>query len=847
MKNRPRLPTTACLLLTVVSAAAGRTPAFLLSAGPPEPPDLIDRILALPVPPPDWEPQARQRNAGLPMSERDWFEGDPPDDAAYDILLAHWREHCWDEEIRPAELSTKLRQRLLEAAEEQPYELMMILRFLPETPDAAARVERMYKAAQQSSKPDNSEWFRRVRAWLAEHNDKYHGDLIELAQSAHDGEFVSKCACLTSYWIDTTQSLRALSEKHWPAARPILFKHAEGDQPCVAALSLGLLYQHAATSGSQDEAAPLREKLKALVENGAARDLARALACEALMATEWEGRDEWFLSLFRDKSLSTFGESYDDPPSLAAVVRRSPDYWIPRVATLVAGRNRTARNGAIRCLLQFCEEDARADALRPLLPWLSDPKWARDSAERHERAGLVAALGRVILPESIPGLTWVVDHDDDCAFAAAEALAFQGAKNAIPALKTALLREPHEYRRRRAVRTLLTLRGFSTRELLDAVEAYAAASATKDGEDYIKRALEDYQQSPRLDVKVSIGYWTSCYNRYEETLGEDVVRKLVSRANEVSKADAVFAARLWSIISRWGAKPVDVEMLRRLASGNGDADSIHFALQRRESLRTRVPEQLAALCNQGGMTSGVALILLGDARRYPAVLASSDRDAQRALLACARLIREPLPVPMVADLLKSKDERVAKVAWMYLEREDSPAARKIVLARYPGQAKILGACWQFEADQDYESPFEFWGEDELRRAVLAENGPDEIIALLSSGQIAGPIQRIIYVRGDKAELRIEREHCDYTPRTLMLSEKQWQDFKSFLTANFVDDLAPFDDGTCDGVDYEYVHVTKDGGRRVFMNTPAHRGGLLYDRLVRRFDQLGEAGECNPTR
>src|SRR5262245_52326985 len=43
----------------------------------------------------------------------------------------------------------------------------------------------------------------------------------------------------------------------------------------------------------------------------------------------------------------------------------------------------------------------------------------------------------------------------------------------------------------------------------------------------------------------------------------------------------------------------------------------------------------------------------------------------------------------------------------------------------------------------------------------------------------------------------------------------------------------------DGLQYEYAHLTRDGGRRVFMNNPgsANTGGSVYELLVWRFREL----------
>ena len=816
MKTWLRRSSLTCVFLATTSIALSQTPTSQRTTSQPRELDLIDRLLALPSPVPDWREQRRKRNAALPSERRDWFEGEPSEDADADVLLAYWGGHSSDEKIRSTDLSDKLRRRLLEAAEQGPAHLGSVLRFLPDTPDAAARVARIYEAAKKSGKPDNPVWREDVLIWLGEHNEHYRADLIALARSAEDRES----------WIEHREAVRALARGDWEAARPVLLTHADGKQSGVAGLSMALLYKHAVATGSQDEAASWREKLKSLVESRAARDLGRAIACETLMASEWEGRDDWFLSLFADPSLREIDSLYDEPPPLRAVVRNDPDYWIPRVAVLIGDRNRAVHDAAVHCLIQFGLKAARADALRPLLPWLSDPQWADDGPDKG-RLRLIQSLDLVSLPQSVPGLIHVVEYNVGFKLSgAAEALAFHKAKEAIPLLKDALGREPQEYQRKLLVRTLLTMQAFTDDELLDAVEAYAAATSTEADEAHFKLALNDYDPPFRLEVKLSLGYWVDLWADSQNGLSDEVARKFVNRVNEPGKKNAPHADRLWSIISRWEARPVDAEILRRLASGQGDESSIAVALRRRESLRAHVPDQLAALCNQSGMPSGVALVLLGDAHRYPAILEGSDPDAQRALLACARLAPEPLPVPLVAQLAKSKDERVAAAAWLYLESEDSPAARQVVLTRYPGQAKILGAYEGFFNDR----------EEDLRKAILADDGPDEVYALLSTGDSP---ELAVCIRGDKVELRVYRKPPAYTSQTL--SRKHWRGMKSFLTANSVDDLAPCDLLVYHGVEYEYLHVTKDGGRRVYMNTPQFEPGSLYDRLVRRFERLEVGG------
>jgi hypothetical protein len=92
---------------------------------------------------------------------------------------------------------------------------------------------------------------------------------------------------------------------------------------------------------------------------------------------------------------------------------------------------------------------------------------------------------------------------------------------------------------------------------------------------------------------------------------------------------------------------------------------------------------------------------LEDGGEYDAILASENTEAKTAMLGCARLIRAELPVQKVAENLRSPDKMLALAAENYLESEDSPAARKIVLAHHPNEAKILGARTFFESGNPF--------------------------------------------------------------------------------------------------------------------------------------------------
>jgi hypothetical protein len=67
-------------------------------------------------------------------------------------------------------------------------------------------------------------------------------------------------------------------------------------------------------------------------------------------------------------------------------------------------------------------------------------------------------------------------------------------------------------------------------------------------------------------------------------------------------------------------------------------------------LRKEVAGELALLRSRGGVRGGIAAAIIGDPADVRNVLAGSDADAIRALLAAARLQRAALPESLVREL-----------------------------------------------------------------------------------------------------------------------------------------------------------------------------------------------------
>src|SRR5205085_355844 len=95
--------------------------------------------------------------------------------------------------------------------------------------------------------------------------------------------------------------------------------------------------------------------------------------------------------------------------------------------------NRAVHNAAVQALAQFEGSNARRDALLPLLPWLSNPKWA--DLPWGERDAFIQSVAMTDLPESVPGLIRIIENEGNNINWAADSLAKYKDPRAVPALR----------------------------------------------------------------------------------------------------------------------------------------------------------------------------------------------------------------------------------------------------------------------------------------------------------------------------------------------------------------------------------------------------------------------------
>jgi hypothetical protein len=784
------------------------------------------------------------------------LESPPPDDAPLDVLGSFWSLHGDSRHRRELTLPEKTRERLLEAAIEQPSRTEYLFEFFPRTTAAHDRIKRLYDENKQQLSESSRE---KVRAFLMRNTSYFRGELVLEASKT------------TEHPVNGVEEhradLEALSALDFARAEPILKRFAEDNaMPARAILAKGLLFAHYPDG---PDFIRLTRELRQTAEDSNASRYRRGLALAAVVRRDWQGRDEWFLTLFRDPALFHPG---DQP--LAQVVAKNPDHLIPMVSRLIGNADRVVHDNAVACLayLLFPMRLERRDVVEPLLPWLLDPKWA-PSTQR--RIFLIQMTGKAGVREAIPGLIAVLNQDVDMAERgyAADALGQFKEKSSVPALRQALKstnRPPRPYRnppigfeglvreRQKFMKALVDVGGLSNDETIAAIEAYVTWLEKRgpDATRVLNDVVDGWASTPIPD-EVLIGEYLAgktplppppsgpCL-QCERRFPEEIVELLLTRSGEIEANAPRTAKQLLEIAHQWSSVTGDRDIARRIEANAALPTSIQLALLRRDKFAANVPDALRGATALVGFPAGIFAALSADARREQSVLKGWDTDAIRALLACARLVRETLPLDLVERVYDSDDAGAQRAAEAYLMADDGVRAREILNARHKGSV-IFG---DRGSEEEFGLSLVFEDQEKQLLAMMKDDkAVDEVFALISwgvseqqraqgpssTGLFGGASQIVIERRGNTATLMTRAPDGGENNRTL--STEEFARLKTFIDSEKVEDLGPdlsyFSHG---GSPYEYIHLTRKSGRRVFMASgfgPVE----VYDKLVAEFQRL----------
>jgi hypothetical protein len=640
-------------------------------------------------------------------------------------------------------------------------------------------------------------------------------------------------------WEDNHEALSALAKLDWAAAEPILKRQASsGSRSALAALSV--LYKHAVETKNEVEAEALRGQLKpAVIASNVAYPI-RYRVFDVLFSTEWVGKDDWVVSILSVDPNPGYQGFLPIFPAFAA--RQDPDKWIPIISRLVDSSDQKVHNAAVLALLHQNGEysPARRDEILPLLPWLSNPEWA--SPDR--RSVLLGELEHTDVPESVSGLLWILQNERDLnlRIGAANAMKRYRDPAAVPVLRDALEREksfPYKYLespyRKAILAALFACGGVSEAEMTSDIEAYARTTATT-------HTREAFEKGPYSSDTESVALETRIGEFFSnpEMAQDALVAPLLRHAQLLAQAEPDVSNRILQIVHSWPVAASDLDIVERIGNGTAGTDSIHSALQRREKLRANTGNELTALSKNRGGVLGMAAAILDEDPLNKSILTSRDVQAQRALLACNRLIRGRLPLSLVTPLLASADSSLSRAAERYLESEDSAEARRAIVMRHPGELTILGRRLHDDTG-DKNDPSVEKSEERLVKEIKGADSPVEIFALLNSTYSGNVIVRLYANRAT-----ITRQSDDARYEIRRLEPEEAREIKEIIREQHADNLAPLIAFTeHGGGPFEYVHLTRTSGRRVFVGPPDY--GIIvksspYAMVKEIFDRLSKRGD-----
>jgi hypothetical protein len=779
---------------------------------------VVRDLLALPAPPPVWEEKEEGKEEKETAQRPESFydpEKPPADDAPIEDLVAYWSRLVYRTASPTPEATTAVRRRLLTACEADPVLLGGLLPLVPDDKETADRVVKIYEKLPHNEE-FNEEWHKRVQTWLRFNSTYYLEELAALAAKAKERDG----------GVDKEEALTAFAKVDREHALPMLHSLANSGQRRIGAFALALLYRDAIAQKDLSGEESYRSQLKAIAEDRNAPGWARDRAINELVRTEWSGRDEWYLSLYADESLLDLHDGIYGFNTLPGFFKSDLDKWIPIMARLVESKDRATRRNAGNFLVEVVNAKPRRDAILPILRWLSDPDWL--DLNGTYRAWFIQHMNDVNIPESIPGLIWIVDNEEYYRKYAAEMLAHYHDPRAVPALKRALAAEKNEDARQKILKGLIASGGFSEAEQLESVEAYAAKLTTPEGRQEVTR-YRGFDDEP-LPVTLSVGI----YLARQKDVAEGLVRAVLDRADAAQRSDPAMAKALLEVAQNWQDKLVDLDLVRRIGNGTADAKLISEAFARRGKLGESVGDELRAISGSGGVAPSIAAAILADEGLAQKVLATNDEQKIIWLLACSRLVQLPLPVEQVGTFLDDKSELMALAARKYLLAEDSPEARRVLWEHHPGQAFITG--WRDRMPDlfsDGLGKFEKV-EDALRKELFRDDdAPTEIFAQLDNRDLPTITVRVY---GNKAVFTRYEDDSRYRERTL--GREELERFRLFLNTSKIADSGPrfgFCHHNC--TTSEFLSLDRSAGRRVF----SHEGWQDWEAALAGLMALDQPG------
>jgi hypothetical protein len=852
--------------------------------------NIIERLLDLPAPPPPNAIIERKPKKYYSLAEM------PADDAPIEDLLGFWTtygDHTDDLEYKPTP-SEKTLDRIIEELQQHPEDLVNRLGIFPAESKYSEIIRNIYESETSKTKFSIS-WRNSIKAWLTYNSKYYSNDLLELAQNIKD----------TGEYLTNHDDLVALGKIDWEKARPIVDRLMnDQSQPISQTAARWVAYQHAIDVGNTSDADRYRKELQKIVENKNEKPGNRDLAMDAIVKVgDFSGRDDWYFSLLEDETLLDLKVNGDSYTGITTILLNStPGKYTAKMIELTKSKNKTVRSIAAKNLEDSIDSE-NPEVAKALLPWLEDPNWANDVSGIRKK--LIEYLESEVVIESVPGLLAVLnekskqklgdDEDEDRVDAivkhpaantartklnkadvgkndieyypfrssAISALGTQKDTRAISPLRT-LLPEVDSDERPDVVRALLECNGFSISEQVNALEL-TAKDLDKNAGFQTKTALIKGIPSANTLIqkpRIAIGNFSAQDqdsdrpynpNQIPAILGAELVEEreasnelvaaMISRISALERKLPKIATIMRNFVLNWSGKAVNSLMLDDLKTNKADINSVIELLILRKELRESQSNEVHDIRGGNGFALGISACILEQNSEYDSILDGENLEAKTAMLGCAKLVRAKMPIQKVAENLQSTNKMLALAAERYLESEDSPQARQILLSLHPNDAKIFGATTAFfftqnqtidvdenrlftlftgfsktdEVDEDEEgisanyyfssSPDLLTTEKRLQKEVKEKT---ELTGIYSYDD------NFVRIYKDQAVFSWEEDESRYRERTL--TKEEFSNLTSYLSFNQVDELSSFI-GICDYCSgKELLMISRNGGRRVFFKS-----------------------------
>jgi HEAT repeat protein len=587
---------------------------------------------------------------------------------------------------------------------------------------------------------------------------------------------------------------------------------------------------------------------------------------------DWSGRDDWYFSLLGDETLADLKVNNQSFTGLTTIILMSPDNkYVDRLLELVKSSDKTVRAAAVRDLITVSEPGP--EVVRALVPWLEDPNWAKETGAA--RQTIVRKLSEYEIPESVPGLIKVLDEREvqtppsmlantaanaarpanvsaantavipvftyPFRYAALDALAKQKDGRAVPALRR-ILPEGVGYERSMIVKTMLACGGFTIAEQLNALEAGIKRENTE-ADPNTNAVYNPAAQSGRI-TQAELDLLLSQQLTGATEISDELARAIVDRIESLDTRDPKLSALYRKTILKWQNAAINILLLRDVKRDMAGPDTIVRLLGQRAELRQKQPTDVSDIRTGSPIAVGTAACLLEDTNDYAAILDSGDAETKTAMLACARLIRAPLTVTKVVEDLDSPNKLLALAAERYLESEDSVEARHAVLARHPGEARLMGAMTAFEPEGEVTGGTEYlwllyqslgdnslyygWGGsgNDLEIKAAEKRLQDEVKKDADLLGIYAYDGNYVRIYNDRVMFSWDEDNSRYRERPL--TKEEFDEIKAYIASNKADELPPFvgcGGGYC--IAKELVMLGRNGGRRVYVNGGDYVGGGSY--------------------